>query len=107
MCIRDRWSRYAAVLDPDGYLPLRLTGAVSSPSVGMPKAEDLIQGAVGGALNNLLGGKKDKDGKKKKFNPLDLLGGNKKKKDDEKKKEDEKKKKKKNPLERLLGGGRR
>jgi uncharacterized protein involved in outer membrane biogenesis len=64
------FDRYARFLDPDGYLPLRLTGSVTSPSVGFPGVGDVLQQALQGgdlerrardAIENLLGGR-DKGG---------------------------------------------
>jgi AsmA-like C-terminal region len=120
------WDRFAPLVAGDGFLPLGLIGTVASPSAKLPDPGKLLEGAaknaLGGALNGLLGGKKE-DGEKPK-NPLEsLLGGGKKKEEGQSEKprnplesllggkkkdegEDGEKKKKKSPLEKLLGGGK-
>jgi hypothetical protein len=60
--------RYAKVLDPEGFVPIRITGGVTSPSVGLPGVGDILQNALSGegvaeklqdVLGGLLGGKQD------------------------------------------------
>jgi len=54
------FDRYAKLLDPDGYVPVRMTGSVTSPSVAMPSVGDMLQNAVESKAKDLLGGFLDK-----------------------------------------------
>lgn len=98
------WQRFVSLLSTDGFLAMKLTGTVDSPSPGLPDAGKLIEAGakklIGDGLSNLLGGK-TKDGENKKKSGglgglLQGLGGGK-KKDDNKKKDS-------NPLNGLLNG---
>lgn len=42
----ERFERLARWLDPEGFVPLRLTGAVNAPSIRLPGAPDLLENAL-------------------------------------------------------------
>ena len=55
------FEKYAKLLDPDGYLPLRLEGRLSNPKLRAPDVKDLLRGEVEDLLGGLLGKKDAKD----------------------------------------------
>lgn len=55
------FEKYAKILDPEGWLPLRIEGRLASPKLRGPDVKDLLQGEVEGLLGGLLGKKDEKD----------------------------------------------
>ncbi len=54
------FEKYAKLLDKDGYLPLRLEGAISDPDIKFPKLGDALKEKAGGLLDDFLNGRKKK-----------------------------------------------
>lgn len=50
------FDKYAKLLDPDGFLPLRLEGDLGDPDLKLPSIGDAIKGGLGEAIKEGLGG---------------------------------------------------
>jgi hypothetical protein len=53
------FSRYATLLDPEGFLPLRLEGRVGKPKLRAPDVKDVLKGKLDELLGGVLGDKTD------------------------------------------------
>ncbi|MCE9634069.1 MAG: hypothetical protein K8T90_00050 [Planctomycetes bacterium] len=57
------FEKYASLLDPDGFLPLKLGGQISKPKLKLPDVKDILKGKLDDLLGGVLGGDKKKDPK--------------------------------------------